>query len=245
MRLLIYSDLHLEFADFVPPSTDADAVILAGDIHVGIKGMRWAIAHFPNQPVIYILGNHEYYGQAYPKHIQKMRDLAVGTNVRILENDRIQIDDIVFLGCTLWTDFALLGDPRIAGAYATERMTDYRQIRVAPEYRKLRSLDTASIHRKSLSWLTEALMQSQGKPIVVVTHHAPSNRSLQEFEKDELLSVAYASNLDELVSQSGARLWVHGHLHNQRNYWIGATRVVSNPRGYPSAPNFAFDPGLV
>jgi predicted phosphodiesterase len=68
MRLHILSDLHVEFEAFVPPSTSSDVVILAGDIHVGNRGVDWAKATFPNQPVIYILGNHEYYGKAFPKH---------------------------------------------------------------------------------------------------------------------------------------------------------------------------------
>lgn len=243
MKLLIYSDLHLEFEDFVPPAQDADVVILAGDIHTGRKGLRWAIAHFPDQPVIYVLGNHEYYRRTYPKHIQDMQDFAQGTNIYVLENDRLQIEDVVFLGCTLWTDFGLLGEAEVAGTYANQQMTDYRKIRVAPD-RSLRSRDTAIMHQKSLRWLRSELMSVEPRQCVVVTHHAPSAQSLQSFERDELISAAYASNLDEFVAQSGVNLWVHGHLHNQRDYWIGATRIVSNPRGYPDEPNFAFDPGL-
>jgi predicted phosphodiesterase len=244
MRLLIYSDLHIEFAPFAPQPNDADVIILAGDIHVGKKGIEWAIAHFPDQPVIYVLGNHEYYRSAYPKHLADLRQLALGTNIHLLENDRVEIGDVVFLGCTLWTDFELLGDPRIAGGHATERMTDYRLIRVSPVYRKLRSIDSAAIHHKSLNWLTKALVQNAGRKIVVVTHHGPSAKSLSEYQRSELLSAAYVSNLDAFVAQSGAALWVHGHLHRQQDYPIGSTRVISNPRGYPDEPNFAFDPGL-
>jgi predicted phosphodiesterase len=245
MKLLIYSDLHLEFAPFVPAPQDADVVILAGDIHVGKKGIDWAQKAFPDRPVIYILGNHEYYRCAYPKHLEDLRQLTAGTNIHVLENDRLEIGDVIFLGCTLWTDFELFGDPRIAGGHATERMTDYRIIRVSPEYRKLRSLDTTVIHRKSLRWLTEALIQTTGKTVVVVTHHGPSTQSLQELQRSKLLSAAYVSNLDEFAAQSGAALWVHGHVHNQRDYRLGATRVVCNPRGYPDEPNVAFEPGLV
>ena len=62
MKLRILSDLHTEFADFVPPETDAEAETLAGDIGVGAEGMRWATRHYPVRPVIYVPGNHEFYG---------------------------------------------------------------------------------------------------------------------------------------------------------------------------------------
>src|SRR5258708_11124146 len=60
MRIRIYSDLHLEFAPFVPPANDADAIVLAGDIANGAAGIEWAGKTFA-QPVLYLAGNHEYY----------------------------------------------------------------------------------------------------------------------------------------------------------------------------------------
>ena len=62
MKLHILSDLHTEFVDFDPPETDADAVILAGDIGVGLEGLGWAARHFRDRPIIYVPGNHEFYG---------------------------------------------------------------------------------------------------------------------------------------------------------------------------------------
>jgi Icc-related predicted phosphoesterase len=243
MKLHILSDLHLEFAPFHPPATDADVVILAGDIHVGKKAIDWAKTNFPDKPVLYILGNHEYYGKAFPKHVEDLKQLAAGSNIHVLENDRHTIGSVTFLGCTLWTDFQLFGDPRIAGAQATERMNDYRKIRVSPEYRKLRSLDTAIIHRKSRRWL-ESELANQAPQTVVITHHAPSDRSIPADYQGHMLSAAYASRLDDLVAQSGAALWVHGHIHSQQNYTIGGTPIVCNPRGYPDEPNPQFQPGL-
>ena len=80
---------------------------------------------------------------------------------------------------------------------------------------------------------------------MVITHHAPSIGSVpRDFHRNPV-SAAYASNLDELVEQSGAALWVHGHLHSQSDYRIGNTRVVCNPRGYPDERNPAFVPDLV
>jgi Icc-related predicted phosphoesterase len=244
MRLQVFSDLHIEFEPFVPPVTGADIVILAGDIHVGKKGIHWAQSNFPDRPVIYILGNHEYYGRAFPKHVDDLKELAAGTNIHILENDRLEIDGIIFLGCTLWTDFQLFGEPKIAGYNATQSMTDYRKIRVSPQYRKLRSVDTATIHAKSLRWLQAEVVkcQAEGNKLAIVTHHAPSQRSLPAAYQEDILS---ASHLDDFVAESGAALWVHGHIHTQQDYTIGNTRIICNPRGYPDEPNAGFIPNLI
>lgn len=147
MKIQVLSDLHLEFADFIPEPTDAEVVILAGDTHKGAKGIAWAKQHFPNQIVLYVLGNHEYYGQAYPKLLSEIRTQAQNSNVQVLENDVFSFGDVTFLGCTLWTDFALFGNPKLAGVYAMQHMTDYKKIRVSPTFSKLRSIDTATIHQ--------------------------------------------------------------------------------------------------
>jgi predicted phosphodiesterase len=247
MKLHILSDLHIEFEMFHPPKTGSDVVILAGDIHIGKKGIDWAKVNFPDRPVIYVLGNHEYYGRAFPKHINDLKQLAEGTNIHILENDRLFADGVTFLGCTLWTDFKLFGEPKIAGYQATHTMTDYRRIRVSPQYRKLRSLDTAVIHAKSLRWLceeVEKLKDNEGKA-VIITHHAPSQHSVPECYRDDILSAAYASHLDGFVEESRATLWVHGHIHAQQDYTVGSTRVICNPRGYPDERNESFIPNFV
>jgi len=245
MRIHVLSDLHLEFAPYVPPELDVDVVVLAGDIHVGLSAIPWAQEQFKDIPVIYVAGNHEYYRQAFPKHLHKLKALAAASNVHVLENDTIAIGNAVFLGCTLWTDFQVFGDARMAGAYATQRMTDYRRIRISPWHRKMRSIDTAAIHDRSRIWLTQQLEENRGANIVVVTHHAPSRRSLPARYDEDLLSAAYASHLDELVERSRARLWIHGHVHERQDYAIGSTRILCNPRGYPGEPETGFMPDLV
>lgn len=242
MKLYISSDLHIEFEAFHPPAFDVDIVILAGDIHVKDKGFAWAKETFPDKPVLYILGNHEYYGKAYPKHVNDLKEKAKGTNVHILENEAIEIGGVRFLGCTLWTDFRLLGDPRMAGYEATQKMTDYRKIRISPSFRKLRSIDTAGIHAQSCDWLKHEVQKKEGCTKIVITHHAPSPRSIPESCREDILSAAYASNLDDFIEKSDVKLWIHGHLHWQSDYCIGNTRVICNPRGYPKEANEAFIP---
>jgi Icc-related predicted phosphoesterase len=245
MKLWILSDLHLEFADISLPKVDADVVILAGDTHIKDKGLEWAINAFPDIPVLYVLGNHEYYGSAYPKHLNHLKEQAKGSNVSILENDTVTIDKVTFLGCTLWTDFQLYGDPRIAGYEATQKMLDYKKIKLSPNYTKLRSLDTANIHYKSVRWLRSQFDENTDDKKVIITHHAPSEKSVPRQYIDDILSAAYASHLEPLVESSNVALWVHGHMHTASDYHIGNTRVLCNPRGYPGERDTNFVPDLI
>lgn len=246
LKLQIYSDLHLEFAPFAPQKNDADVIVLAGDIHIRDRGVAWAKQTFPDRPVIYVLGNHEYYHEAYPKHLDDVRAAAEGSNVHILENDSVTIDGVTFLGATLWTDFRLNGDPVIAGTIAAESMSDYKVIRLSDEkYRKLRPEDSAAIHQRSRLWLTAECdrLRSAGSKFVIVTHHSPSPKSIQPQFVGHGCNPAYASDLDSFVDESGAAAWIHGHIHGSGFYSIGRTTVVRNARGYPGE-DAGFDDGF-
>lgn len=245
MLLHVLSDVHTEFGTVSVPVPPADVVILAGDTGVGLKGLSWAQEHFCGRTVIYIAGNHEYYGEAIPRHTQKMRDAARAFGIHFLENEALVLDGVAFLGCTLWSDFALCGNPWLAALTAEQQMTDYRRIRVSPAYQRLRARDTARLHRRSLQRLREEIPRYAGRKIVVVTHHAPSLRSIPDRFRDDPVSAAFASPLDAFVAASGVKLWVHGHVHESADYCIGGTRVICNPRGYPDEINPDFRSDLV
>jgi len=87
LKIHILCDLHVEFGDFVPPVVCADVVVLAGDVHVKDRGLRWIIDQEFGVPVLYVLGNHEFYREKFPGLIDKLKQDAKGTNVRVLEND--------------------------------------------------------------------------------------------------------------------------------------------------------------
>src|SRR5262245_10095299 len=125
MRLHIFSDLHLEFAPLEPPDMGADVVILAGDIHLQTRGVGWAAETF-QRPVIYVPGNHEYYGGHFKNTLAKMRDRGGHTQVHVLDRDEVVIDGVRFLGTTLWTDFSATGNLVLAALEARQRMTDYQ-----------------------------------------------------------------------------------------------------------------------
>jgi Icc-related predicted phosphoesterase len=245
MKLRILSDLHLEFGPFDTPQVEADVVILAGDTHPGKHGVQWAKKTFPDVPVLYLMGNHEFYGKDIPKLTEELKVETNGTNIHVLENSVFELEDVVFLGTTLWSDFQLCGSAA-EGAYEAEQaMSDFRKIRTLPHFRKLRARDLIRIHAESVLWLRSMFKHYRGRKIVTITHHAPSARSLEPHTAQEDISSAYASHLDELVDSSGAVLWVHGHIHTPADYTIGRTRVLSNPRGYPDTPDHGFQPCLV
>ncbi len=245
MRLHILSDLHLEFARFQPPRVEADAVILAGDVHNGMLGLRWIRENFPDKPVLYIPGNHEFYKHGLPALTLELKAAAAGTNVHVLENDCAVIDGVAFLGATLWTDFALRGDAALGGLVAESEMNDFHLIRQMPENRKFRAMDARKLHAESVAWLNGEIAMRRAQKKIIITHHAPSERSVPAKFHNHPLNPAFTSKLDALVAESGAALWIHGHIHGCSDYTLGSTRVIANTRGYPGEGVGGFDPALV
>jgi Icc-related predicted phosphoesterase len=244
MKIRVLSDLHLEFGDFISVGQDVDLIILAGDIHVGEKGILWALKNF-DIPTLYILGNHEYYKHSYPKLLHKLKLISQDTNVHVLENKIFTMNNVSFFGTTLWSDFNLFGDPVIAGMECQQRMNDYRLIRRDPSYSAMRSIDTNKINSESSIWLKTSLQENLSTYKVVITHHAPSMKSIPEEFRSDLISAAYASNYDDFILEAQPDYWFHGHIHVPVDYTIGKTRVMANPKGYPDQKGRGFNPDLV
>ena len=246
MKLHILSDLHVEFGDFAIPDAGADIVVLAGDTHVGTRGVRWILDQEIGVPVIYVLGNHEFYRNRFPGLIDALKREAQGTNVVVLENEVFECGGVRFFGCTLWSDMALLGDARVAAAAAAGGMNDYHQIRSSHSDRKLTPEETVAWHRDSVDKLVEFLASGDPERSVVVTHSCPSIRSIPERWQDHRLAPAFASNMEDIILNYQPELWVHGHTHDSFDYRIGRTRIICNPRGYvPKADNPEFEEGMV
>jgi len=244
MKIQVISDLHREFGFMDINFSNADVVVIAGDVNLGTKGIQWILSAIKNIPVVYVLGNHEYYRGSYPKTLNEITELSVGTNVHVLENKAIVIDNVTFHGTTLWTDFELLGDPKINGSICQSKMNDYKLIRRDPSYSKLRSIDTYVIHRAALKWLETSLESSSTKKNIVVTHHAPSIKSIPERLRSDILSSAYASNLEATILKYQPDYWIHGHIHVPIRYNVGDTTVLCNPHGYMNEPYNGFDSNL-
>lgn len=256
MRILPLSDLHLElWKEFAPKINVAlsrpDVVILAGDIHTGAKAVEWAAQTFAGIPVLYVHGNHEAYGKHLDSVQAEIAEACKATSyVHFFNEDELIVDGVRFLGATMWTDFCLFGDDARQAAMreAEQVIMDYKRIRLANAGdRQLRASDTAKMHAMQTHWLKTKLAEKFSGKTVVVTHMAPSMRSVAERYADDIVSAAFASNLDDLVKQ--ADLWVHGHMHDSFDYQLGKCRVVCNPCGYMTRgggmENGGFDPNLV
>lgn len=247
MKLLILSDLHLEFLPLILDSNDADVVVLAGDIALGVDGISWGRKSFPHQEVVYVAGNHEFYGHDWDTLLDDLREEARRQNVHFLENDAVDIGGVRFLGTGLWTDFDLFGVAYRAMTMRTAQqyMTDFARISVArpqdgfdprkgkagPDRQPLLTPEVwRARHLASREWLQARLAEPTHNKTVVVTHFLPGMQSVAERFKRDFTSAAFASNLDGLMGR--AALWVHGHTHDSFDYTLNGTRVVCNPRGY-------------
>lgn len=247
MKIWVMSDLHIEFFDFSPPGVDADVVILAGDILSEHYGIAWARRTFRNVPIVYVLGNHEFYDAHYEAVLEKTRKEGAALDVHVLECDQIVVDGVRFLGTTLWTDFEIEarspGVPSFALWHANRSMSDFRLIR----YRGglLSAETTREIHHGARRWLSDRLAEPFDGRTVVVTHHLPHRRSIHPMFKDNPLNPAFASHMPDLV-RTPVDLWIHGHTHCSTDYVTDGTRVLCNPRGYgPHELNPKFQSNLV
>ncbi len=150
IRIHVLSDIHLEFEDFVPPQTESDLVILAGDTGWGLEGIKWAKKNFPSKPVLYIPGNHEYYHGSIPDLTDELRAEAKGSNIFVLNNDMFEFNGVTILGSTLWTDCALYGSPELGAIAIQMALNDFRMVTFSPEKRRLLPTDIISFHGKAI-----------------------------------------------------------------------------------------------
>lgn len=210
MKLLIISDLHLEWGSFeLPNDIDFDVLIFAGDLtNDGLKSARWVSRSSVNKgrPTIFVPGNHEYYRehmQAVNKGMKLVAQSRSQGLVHVLNPGEVIIDGVRFLGCTLWTDFELpisgQSDAAQAMNDASRLMNDFQTITLNTLGNKRRQLfkpsDAREQHRVDRAWLLERLKEPFAGQTVVITHHAPSLQSVAKEHHYDRLSACYASAL--------------------------------------------------
>lgn len=247
MKIQLISDLHLEFGYNVHiPNAGADVLVLAGDI-CDAKVFKDPTRNFRNlayylffdevcdkfKHVIYIMGNHEHYKGTFNKTADILRSaLSQYKNLHFLDNQSVFIDGVNFVGSTLWANANT--EDALSSVKLQFAMNDFRLIKVCGDknnYRKFSPYDYKREFNVSKLFLEDTLNTDQ--PCVVVTHHAPSFKSIaDEYKNDIDLNSLYASDLEYLMKDN-VKLWCHGHTHTPFDYKIGNTRVVCNPRGYP------------
>lgn len=278
MKIAVASDLHLEFGDLNVQNTDsADVLILSGDIcvaadlgrpdpHGFMEGARsnritdfFKRCSFQFPHVIYVLGNHEHYHGDFATTKNKIQDMLnynCLSNVYLLEREIKVIDDVTFIGGTLWTDMnngdqltlyhmrTMMNDFRcVENSNRVVNYKTYEQIngvdnREKPIFKtrtaKFSPEDAFEEHAKMKGYIQQIVEGRPDQKFVVVGHHAPSHKSIHpQYANDTIMNGGYSSIMDEFIEDHPQiKLWTHGHTHHNFDYVIGETRVVCNPRGY-------------
>jgi len=269
MKLQIVSDLHLEFnSNIVINNAGADVLCLAGDICLAEYLYRNPVSNMINNGgysdqakryreffaqvtkefdrVLYIMGNHEHYSGLWNRTSDVLFEEASRySNLSFLDNEWVDVDSVRIIGTTLWTDFNNR-DP-LTLLSVKDLMNDYRAITIKNNdvYHKLRPADTLKAHQDALDLIKFAVSEHNGD-CVVLGHHAPSLMSIHERYKHEtLMNGAFCSDLtDFILDHEKIKLWIHGHVHTPFDYYVGSTRIVCNPHGYPNETN-NFNPKLI
>ena len=244
MKIQLASDLHLEFLQcehpgerLITPAPDADVLVLAGDIANGTDAIR-LFADWP-VPVLYLAGNHEFYGLCMENTRRELRAASRGSNVRFLDEEAVELGGVRFLGATLWTDYDLDGRPAQAAIMrmCERRLMDHSAIRTRRG--TFEAADAWQEHQSSRNWLQAKLSEPFAGATVVISHHGPHRNSVHPRYAGDPVNGGFVSDLTPLLAQ--ASLWLHGHVHDSCAYRVGGCRVVVNPRGYVVSRNTALD----
>lgn len=257
MRLLVISDIHLECGkfEFPAPMPEFDVAVFAGDIGQPISAAaQWLstqreIGPLQNRPIVYVPGNHEFYGTEFKSNLAKGAEAAALADVDLLFRRTVIINGVRFVGCILWTDYRLYGTPKPSMVYAGQTLNDHRLIRYREEgghYSRFMPWHAAAEHRLDLTFVRHELAITHSGPTVVVTHHAPHPHSIASRYQGSPLTPAFASDLSNIIEEFQPELWIHGHDHGSHDYRVGRTRVFANQAGYPNLhgdrENHGFNP---
>ena len=237
MKIITYSDLHLEFGtDFRPPNQgETDLMILAGDIITfrDYEPLNQFLSDW-KKPVIFVAGNHEYYTDtSMTTEAEHFKNWLKENhpNVCFLQDEAITIDGVHFFGGTMWTDFQNSSEKVMQETMAI--MNDYRFIKMKSGIR-LTPRDTIQLHddfvQKLIAWFKADL---SGKR-VVITHHAPVINPMTKYIKSPLAPAFNSTDMIPIIEQYQPDLWVYGHTHEGDEHTVGKTRIISNQLGYPN-----------
>lgn len=248
MKIALYSDLHRETKEWEPPTLadDVEVVILAGDIGSHTHGLDWAAAAFPGKQVIYVAGNHEYYG-AHLGMLDELRK-SRGDHCHFLEKQTFEYKGVRFLGCTLWSGFDLYGQDGIKNAMSTAwySINDYWSI-FGSGGKLIDPIDTRNLFKKATAWLDEELSKPFDGKTVVVTHFAPHKNCIDQKHAGAALTPFFVSDLSLLIKKHKINVWCYGHTHSSLRFIDeeSACFITSNQLGYPrERSGIVFDTGF-
>jgi Icc-related predicted phosphoesterase len=229
----VHSYMHV-FDYYMQEAASKDEIlILAGDLREFgnrnggdlLDKLRTICSIF--KKVIFVPGNHEYYGSYINTVDDKIREgLSDVDNFILLQNGGfIEIDGVRIIGATLWSDITncreivkyMLSDYSVIFI----KDGDTKSKLITPDY-------TLDLHRRHLENIKESLYEWEG-PSIVVTHHTPSFKSMTPGFEDSMINSAF---MNELELEKWPTYWIHGHVHSRHNYMHNGCNVLCNPVGY-------------
>lgn len=242
MRMYLISDIHIECGNEAPALLEeVDVIILAGDIARGVDSLDVAQSYRDacGVPVILLAGNHEYYRKEIKSTLAQLRAGAAAMDgIYFLENDTIVLNDVRFLGCTLWSNFSLYGEERAAlqAELASRYVNDFNYIRCGK--RSFTPSDVVKRFNASYAWLESELAKPFAGRTVVVTHFAPHRAAIHADylgPPPDKITPYFVTDCSALMRQYPMAAWLYGHTHNAVDVIVeNGVRLVSNQRGYPN-----------
>lgn len=227
MKIRPLSDLHTEwYRKPIPlleslPHPEADLLVLAGDIgsvgHLDDLAQVFAFFKARYPEVVYVPGNHEYYGKHHGAVEVRIPDVALQAGVHYLKPGvRVRVADREVVGCALW-----FRETKVAEHESL--ITDFHVISdfVPWVYRE---------NKRHIEWLEQSVKEGT----IVITHHLPAHASVHPRYAGSDLNRFFVCDMEKLILERNPALWIHGHTHSAFDYTLGTTRIVANPLGYPS-----------
>jgi Icc-related predicted phosphoesterase len=233
MKIQVLADLHLEFADYrIKFAEDADVLVIAGDVTTANSLLKLvALARTTKKPIVFVAGNHEYYGGNFDevnRELERIRSYS--GNFHFLNNGSLCVDDVQFIGSTLWSNFDLAPNPVEFARFIRPLISDFDCI-TKSSTAKFSPHDCLKLNQESRSFLKDEISSSFTGKKVVVTHFCPSPKSIHPVFDGDTANPYFCCNCEDLMGSS-VPLWVHGHTHQSIDYKHGNTHVIANPKGY-------------
>ena len=243
MKIAYASDLHFEFRDLhLEDIEPADVLILAGDIlNVNKLKRQAAGTNYSNIPtidffdsvtvafkhVIMVMGNHEYYNSDINTALDDLKKLLPYPNLHILDGEYLEIDNNLFVGGTLWTDYN--NEDPFTILHAPQIINDYRVIN--NNGKKIQPADILERHKHFVKWATQVDKMGYDN-VILVTHHSPSYQTIADQYKDDThMNGLFGSNLDHFLSMFDYAIF--GHQHDPKTPVVQDCKLLNNSRGYP------------
>ena len=230
-------------------SLEADVIVLAGDLAPYTEGLIDRVReHWAKAPhILYVLGNHEFYGSEIEETRSRLAEESAKVGIHLLDPGMVRIEGVRFIGATLWTDLVLEGMADEIGAHMRvgREISDFLGA-IQHQGRDFTTWESVERHRADRAFIGRELEDAEhaGDRAVVITHHAPSPKSIRPWFEGDPYNCAFASDLDRTIDRYQPELWIHGHMHDPVDERLGRTRVLANPAGYRHEARKGFDSGL-